>query len=89
MFGNNTGGGMPGPAMASKMMQMMPMMASQMLSECSGEDRKIFLADTVRAIVARVTEGMTDQEYAEVVEELCSSLQQRTPSGKTPGTGCC
>jgi hypothetical protein len=89
MIFSENGRGMPGPAMASRMMQMMPMMASQMLSDCAGEDRKEFLAETVKAIVTRATEGMTNDEYNSIVEHLHESLVQRSSEKSAPEKGCC
>ncbi|MCP4647914.1 MAG: hypothetical protein GY852_09325 [bacterium] len=98
MFGNNDqngsnpmggGMGMPGPAMASRMMQMMPMMAGGMLSEMSGEDRKTYLLEMVSNLVAKSTSDMPDTEYSTLVEELSSLLRKReTPESETKQSCC-
>ena len=93
MFGNKNDsasmGTMPGPAMAAKMMQRMPMMAASMLSGMSGKDKKEFLFETVQEMVAGFSEAMTDKEYKVFIEELASSLKERPSPQEESGTGCC
>lgn len=88
MFGEK-GGKMPGPAMASRMMQMMPMMAGQMLSECAGEDRAEYLAEMVCRMVTQGTEGMTDEEYQSLVETISEQLRKRDPAHEKGSGSCC
>lgn len=86
MFDMN-GKGMPGPAMAAKMMQQMPMMASQMLSECAGEEKEEALMNTVQQIVSQVTSDMCDEDYSNLVDSLTARLRDRSKT--PPTTGCC
>ena len=88
MFGTRNGG-MPGPAMASRMMQMMPMMAGRMLSECGGEDPAEYLADMVCQLVAQGTEGMSDEDYLGLVDTISEKLRNREPATGTGPKGCC
>ena len=87
MFGDKNGG-MPGPAMASRMMQMMPMMAGRMLSECSGEDRGEYLTEMVCRMVAQNTEGMEEKDYQNLIDSIGKKLRKREPVSDTP-SGCC
>lgn len=87
MFGGKNG--MPGPAMASRMMQMMPMMAGQMLSECAGEDRGEYLTEMVCRMVSQGTEGMEDEDYLALVESISEKLRKREPIAEEPAGGCC
>ena len=83
------GMGMPGPAMAARMMQMMPMMAGSMLSEMSGEDSKSYLFEMVGNLIARSTVDLTDEEYASLVKELTENLSERkTTEGKSEQSCC-
>ncbi|MCK5133338.1 MAG: hypothetical protein KAR40_14450 [Candidatus Sabulitectum sp.] len=86
MFGEM---GMPGPAMAARMMQMMPMMAGGMLSEMSGENRKDYLLEMVGKLVARSTADITDEEYSSLIDELTESLRERKPAQDESPQGCC
>jgi len=88
MFGDKNGG-MPGPAMASRMMQMMPMMAGRMLSECSGEDRGEYLIEMVCRMVGQTTEGMEEKEYQALVESISEKLKKREPVSDSPSGNCC
>ena len=88
MFGEK-GGNMPGPAMASRMMQMMPAMAGQMLSECAGEDRGEYLTDMVCRMVSQGTAGMTDEEYLKLVETISDKLRKRETASDNPTGSCC
>lgn len=98
MFGNKDqketnpmggGMGMPGPRMASRMMQMMPMMAGSMLSDMSGEDSKTYLLEMVGNMVAESTQNLTDEEYASLIEELTTSLRERKTTQKNSDQSCC
>ena len=81
------GKGMPGPAMAARMMQQMPMMAGQMLSECAGEDKIEYLTDMVQQMVSQATSDMSDEEYRNLIDSLAAKLREREPG--SPSTGCC
>lgn len=83
------GMGMPGPAMAARMMQMMPMMAGSMLSEMSGEDSKNYLFEMVGNLVAKSTADLTDEEYASLVKELAENLSERKTTQENSGQSCC
>ena len=85
----NGGMGMPGPAMAAKMMQMMPMMAGSILSEMSGENREDYLLEMVGNLVARSTADMTDEEYSSLIDELTESLRERKPAQEETKQNCC
>ncbi len=98
MFGNKDqngtnpmggGMGMPGPAMAARMMQMMPMMAGNMLSDMSGEDKKEYILEMVGNLVTKSSADMTDDEYASLVEELAASLRERKTTQEKSEQSCC
>ena len=88
MMFSGKNGTMPGPAMASRMMQMMPMMAGGMLSECSGEDRSEYIVDMVCRLVAQGSEGMTGEEYEKLVQTISRKLAEG-PEGTPAGSGGC
>lgn len=78
--------GMPGPAMAARMMQQMPVMAGQMLSECAGEDKTEYLMEMVQEMVSRATGNMSDEEYGKLIDTLSEKLGKREPASPS---GCC
>jgi len=88
MFGGRNGM-LPGPAMASRMMQMMPMMAGGMLSECSGEERSEYIVDMVCRMVAQNTEGMAEGDYQSLVKRISEKLTQRAEGSQAVSGGCC
>lgn len=91
MFGSDekSGMGMPGPAMAAKMMSRVPMMMGSRLSEMCGKDRKVFLFESVREMLADYSGEMTDEEYQLLVEELTGTLKERPTPSKDAGNSCC
>lgn len=80
---------MPGPAMASRMMQMMPMMAGGMLSECSGEERSEYIVEMVCRMVAQNTEGMAEGDYQSLVRTISEKLALRAEGSQAGSGGCC
>lgn len=88
MFGDKNRG-MPGPAMAARMMQTMPMMAGRMLSECAGEDRSEYITEMVCRMVAQGSEDMEEREYQALVESISERLRKREPVTDTPSGSCC
>ena len=82
-------GMMGGPAMASRMMQMMPMMAGNMLSELSGEERKDYIFEMVGKLVAESTSEMSDSEYSTLIDELSENLKNRNTATEENSQNCC
>lgn|GEM_PF-1831183 len=86
---NSNGNMMNGPGMASRMMQMMPMMAGRMLSECSGEDKKDYLFEMVGRMVEEATSELSDDEYSELVKDLSENLMKRNSAREESRKSCC
>ena len=82
-------GMMGGPAMASRMMQMMPMMAGNMLSEMSGEERKDYIFEMVEKLVAESTSEMSDSEYISLIDEMSENLKKRNIAANENSKNCC
>jgi len=82
-------GAMPGPGMASRMMQMMPMFAGSMLAEMAGESQREYLFNFIGSLMAQTTEEMSDEEYSELINDLTEYLKKRDFSSEEQPESCC